>query len=82
MNHHMHSESGSSHDTNETLGTVEPKEPKNQKTAFTFDEEAYLINFVKEHPVLYMVNHIDFRKNTLKNSLWIQCAKELGKKRE
>lgn len=78
----MHSDEsgGSSHTAMETV--QQPKESKIQKTAFTFDEEAYLINFVKEHPVLYMINHIDFRKNTLKNSLWIQLAKELGKKRK
>lgn len=49
----------------------------NKKIKFSLCDEERIIDFVKNHEILFNVRHPKFRDSEGKNRLWLQLADEL-----
>lgn len=50
-----------------------------KKAKFSDEEEEQIIDFVKNHDILYNVRGKSFRDSEAKNRLWLQLGQQLGK---
>lgn len=50
----------------------------NKKIKFSLCDEERIIDFVKNHEILFNVRHPKFRDSEGKNRLWLQLADELN----
>ena len=59
-----------------------PEDELDPAEIFSNEEEGRVVEFYRDHPVLYDQNHDDFCDNRKKDKIWIECDKFFNKLRE